>query len=282
MLNINYKKYVQYTNKVFQEKSVPSAAYKAIQECASALVKTGVIRDKFYDSKVRSKVESEEVKKFMKTPERDEEEYRKFKSSIGISNGIKIVRPKKKDKIVKFTNPKGTKNLRKNKLFKEIYSYAQRQDTRFAMNCEDVFYAIEHTVRKKAEDSLLDESKVKTEEYLIEEQLQQLRGIRAEIEEINKTENNIETAKEIYIERTVEKERKNLEEKVATEIVIRYFAGMTDKKIVKTLLKTGYLSWIDYKREDKPTETVNTAIKDLIESHKGDTKQQNVEQELEK
>lgn len=271
---INYEKYVQHTKKIYQERSVPDAVLKTVKECANALIRTGVIRDKFYDSTVLSKIENDEVKSAMKVPERSEEEYQKYRRSIGISKGVKLIRPKKSNKKLRFTNPKGTKNIWKNKLYKEMYSYVQRQDTRFAMNCEDVYFAIENTIRTKVNDAY--NPNFVPEDYLRNEQNSELKNIRYEIEQINLQEHDIEKAKETYIKQKIESERNNLEEKVATEIAIRYLAGMTDKKIIKTLLKTGNLSKLTYKKEDKINQEGNSVIKGLIKSH-GEQKEEEQE-----
>lgn len=265
---INYDKYVLHTKKVYQEKSVPNAVFKTIKECAVALTKTGVIRNKFYDKMVLSKIENDEVKQAMKLPEKDEKEYQEYRRKIGISKGVKLLRLKKPGKRLTYKAAKNSKTIWKNKLYKEIYSYVQRQDTRFAMNCEDVYYAIENTIRANVKDAYNPD--FTPEDYLKEEQFAELKRIRKRIEEIRKTEGTLEAAKERFINEEVAKERGNFEEKVATEVVIRYLAGMTDKKIVKTLLKTGNLSWITYKKEDKINEKAdNKAIKKLIEAHKG-------------
>ena len=153
---INYKKYVQFTKREYQEKSVPKAVFKTVKECAAALVKTGVIRDKFYDSVVLSRIENDEVKKCMRVPERDEEEYESFKRKIGVTKGIKLIRPKKQDKRTRYTGKGIINNAWRRQLYKGMYSYVQTQDTRFAMNCEDVYYAIEHTVKDKVKDAYSD------------------------------------------------------------------------------------------------------------------------------
>ena len=272
---LDYENYVQYTKKIYQERSVPSATFKTIKQCAKALVKTGVIRDKFYDPIVLSKIENEEVRKYMKVPERDEEEYKKFRRKIGISKGIKLIRPKKRDKKKRFI---GKNKIYLRKLYKEMYSYTQMQDTRFALNCEDVYCAIEHTVRNLVEDAYSE--KFNPDDYLKQEQEQELKNIKRKIRTIQQNligdkkvskqeeENYLEQAKEQYILETIESERENLEEKVAQEISTKYIAGMGDRRIKDVLIKIGNLSPRVLKREDKINKEGNKVVKGLAEKHK--------------
>ena len=115
---MDYEKYVQHTKKIYQERSVPAAVHKTIKECAQSLVRTGVIRNKFYDQMVLSRIKDDEVRQSMKVPKRDEEEYEAYKRKIGISKGIKLIRPKKKDKKKKFTLKRGIGNIYRRKLYK--------------------------------------------------------------------------------------------------------------------------------------------------------------------
>lgn len=274
---MDYDKYVKHTKKIYQGKAVPEATYITILECARALVKTGVIRDKFYDPVVLSKIQDEEVKKHMKVPERDEEEYEAYKKKIGISRGVKLIRPKKKNHKYRFVGKKGTGNIYRRKLYKTMFSYVQAQDTRFAMDCEDVYYAIEHTVRSKVEDAF--SRKFKPEEYLEKEQLEEMDRIRIRVEEIQQQliggrklstleeESYLEKAKEEYIRTTIEKERENLEEKVAQEIAIKYIAGMPARKLKYTLIKIGNLSRSELEKQNKYKKG-NAVVERLISSHK--------------
>lgn len=287
---MDYEKYVQFTKKIYQEKSVPSAVHKTIKECAQSLVKTGVIRNKFYDQMVLSRVKDDEVREHMKVPERDEEKYEEYKRRIGISKGVKLIRLNRKEKKKKFTLKKGIGNIHRRKLYKDMYIYVQSQDTRFAMNCEDVYYAIDNTVRTKVADAYSE--KFIPDDYLKEEQLDEMRNIRNRVEEIQQDlidgriisveeeRKCLEEAKKQYIDETVKKERENLEEKVAQEIAIKYIAGMTDRKIVDTLLKIGNLSWIRYRKEDKINKEGNKVVKGLAESHKEASRQKNKDGEL--
>ncbi len=271
---INYKKYVSFTKKEYQEKSIPEATFKLVNQCAISLIKTGVIRNKFYDPMVLSKIQNQEVKDCMKVPERDEEQYEEYKRSINISKGIKLIRPKN-NKHKKLTGKNKKRKMARNALYKDIYSYTERQDTRFAMNCENVYYAIEHTIKKNVENAYNEE--YEPEAYLKKEQDQELARIKAEIDIINETEQNLETAKEKFIQQEMANAREKFEEKVAIEIAIRYIAGTTDKKIVKTLLKTGNLSRARYNKENKTNKNASPHIKRLIKEHSS-----RKEEELEK
>lgn len=273
---MDYDKYVKHTKKVYQGKAVPEATYTTVLECARALVKTGVIRDKFYDPVVLSKIQDEEVKEHMKVPERDEEEYEAYKRKIGISRGVNLTRPKKKNDKHRFVGKKGTGNIYRRKLYKTMYSYVQAQDTRFAMDCEDVYYAIEHTVKSKVKDAFSKE--FKPEEYLEKEQLEEMDNIRMRVEEIQQQligerevsaqeeESYLEKAKEEYIRMTIEKERENLEEKVAQEIAIKYIAGMPARRLKNTLIKIGNLSRSKLEKQNK-YKNGNAVVERLISSH---------------
>ena len=81
---LNYREYVQYTKREFQLKCLPKAAYKTIMECSEAIVKSGVIRDKFYDEDILKLIDDENVRKAMKVKYVPESEYESYKRKIGL------------------------------------------------------------------------------------------------------------------------------------------------------------------------------------------------------
>lgn len=270
---LNYNEYVQYSKMEYQTKSVPKAVLKTVEECARALVETGIIRDKFYDETIRTKIKDEEVKKRMITPVRTEQRYEDYKRSIGISNKVKLVRPKVLKEKTRFKNILRSKQVHKNKLFKDLYSYTQRQGGRFATCCEDVYYAIEHIVKTKVENALNGQHKLNM--YLPQEEKEELQKVVRDIyaryhtkKDLNKFSEEdekamLEEAKQEYIEETIKKERANLELKVATQIAINYLAGNTDRGIKKLLIKTGNLSKLKLIMEDRQSKDSNEIIKKL-------------------
>ena len=262
---INYLDNVQYTKKEYQTKSLPKAVFKLVQQCSEALVKTGVIRDKFYDRGVLNSIRSEEVKKAMKVPERDERVYDKYKEGIGIEQPGKIIRPRILKRNSRFINKLKRKSVHRKKLYRDIFRFTQRQEQRFANSCEDVYYAIPYTVRsliKKALDDNYDGNS-----YLPEEEKRELIRVKKELSQRfgRRTDISKEELEE-YINEKVEVERANLEKKVANEIAIKYIAGMTDTGITDILIKTGNLSKRKLAKENKLNKNGNKNVRKLSEA----------------
>lgn len=267
MKQLNYIEYVQFTKREYQRKSLPKATLKMIEQCANSLVKTGIIRDKFYDRTILKHINDEQVKNAMKVPERDEESYTKYKLKIGIREpgSLKLAKQRKEKYTKKYEEDKEEAKRRKEAnakagIFKEVYNYTQRQGARFALSCEDVYYAIPYTVRSMVKKAV--NSKYKPNAYLPQEEKSKVYKIRKELAErfgeyggIAITKENLEN----YINELINKERDNLELNVAREISIKYLGGMTDRGIVKLLIDTGNLSKETYEKEDvqdRPNENV--------------------------
>lgn len=277
MKQLNYIEYVQYTKREYQRKSLPQATLKMIEQCANSLVKTGIIRDKFYDRTILKHIHDEEVKSAMKVPERDEESYTKYKLKIGIREpgSLKLAKQRREKYSKKREEDEKKAKRRKEAktkagIFKEIYNYTQRQGARFALSCEDVYYAIPYTVRSMVKKAV--DSKYKPNDYLPEEEKSKVYKIRRELAErfgeyggIAITKENLEK----YINELIKKERDNLELSVAREISIKYLGGMTDKGIVKLLIDSGNLSKETYEKEDvpdRPNENIIRLSRTLSES----------------
>lgn len=261
---LDYTEYVQYTKKAYQTGCLPKATYELIKKCAEALVKTGAIRDKFYDRAIRDKIGNEEVLEAMKTPDRDEDEYDQFRLKIGIREpGTLKKARKRKEKYTKNKRmtPNQVKALKKAGIYKDIYNYTQRQGERFALSCEDVYYAIPYTIRSKVKKAL--DPDYKPNQYLPEDEKKMIYKIRRELSEnfaeydgMAITKENLEK----YINDKIKEARDNLELKVATEISIKYLAGMSETRLKDLLIDTGILSKEEFEEQDvisgKPNENV--------------------------
>ncbi len=277
MKNLDYIEYVQFAKRKFQRKSLPEATLKMVEQCAASLVKTGIIRDKFYDKTVLKHIDDEQVKSAMKVPERNEEDYNQYKLKIGIREpgSLKLAKQKKQKYINKRKKDKRTRQANaKTAIFKEVYNYTQRQGKRFALSCEDVYYAIPYTVRNMVKKAV--DSKYEPNNFLPKEEKNRVYKIRKDLAKrfgeyggIAITKENLEK----YINEQIAKERDNLELNVAREIAIKYLGGRTNKAIVKLLIETGNLSEETYRKEDvsdEPSKGIIKLSKKLTESEEPD------------
>ena len=82
---LNYNRIVQYTKWDYQREGQPEAAKELVEITAQSLIKSGVIRDKFYDRTIRRYVTDSKALSHMVIPKRNEEEYEGFKEQTGIS-----------------------------------------------------------------------------------------------------------------------------------------------------------------------------------------------------
>lgn len=268
--DINYKEYTQYTKKEYQTNALPKAVFKSIKQASNALVKMGLIRDKFYDKSILAMITDENVKKAMKVKETDEKKYDNYKKKVGI-NELKIIKgPKIFRKIKRYINKIPRKTMYRKKIYKGIYGFAQRQGERFARTCEDVYYAIPYTIMdlvKKAVDSHYEEN-----EYLPEQEIEKVYEIREELAEkfgefgeMAITTENLEK----YTRDKIELERNNLEHHVATEIAIKYFGGMNDTRIKDVVIGMGNISRKVLNMQDRPAKGKNKAVQRLIDTING-------------
>ena len=178
--DLNYKEFVQYTNWDYQTTQMPRAALELVEQCANSLVKSGAIRNKFYDEEIISLVTDDKAKEYMRTPYRQEDSYEGYKqrNRIGDINAFSkiskiIFRGSKKERNRKENyreNPKrnikslakpskcGFKGTKKQqalmKLYSDLYSYVQNEDEVFAMRYQDTFNAIPIRIRRKVELAL--------------------------------------------------------------------------------------------------------------------------------
>lgn len=232
---LNYKEFVQYTNWDYQTQELPEAAMKLVEECAESLVKSGAIRNKFYDEAVRSRIKEQEALEYMETKYRPEAQYTSYRKERGIGDLKAFTRPSKD----KFT---GTNQYPLMKLFHDVYSYVQNEDEVFAIRYENTFNAVKTRVRRKIETALTEEHKV-NDKHLYREAVQtQVDRIRQEIIDTYGTVNLTPEQKEEFISRKIEQELRTMEQKMAIQLSTDYLAGMTDKSFIDVAIKTGYLS----------------------------------------
>ncbi len=269
---INYREYVQYSKKVYQTSSLPKGVLKLVGNCTESLMKTGVVRNKFYDPDVINNINNEELLKLMHKEDIDQEKTMKYRKKIGIIREDKIGIKKVRDLIGVKLNAKGSlRRIRENKLYRQIYRYAQGQEERFARTCEDVYFAIPYTVRNSVEKAV--RSDYEKNEYLPEEERDKVYETRKELAERFGEYGGLEITKENlegYINEQIEKERSQIESKVATQICIDYIAGKTDNGIKDLVNKLGIVSKRKLDREDKLNKKGNKVVQKLADKLRED------------
>ena len=219
----------------YQRVGQPDAAKELVNDVAQSLVKSGAIRDKFYDEAIMKEVEKLNPKAatYMKSPQREEATYDEYKKKVKIITGRKTLEGKYEE-----TDPK---KLHKYKLFKDVYSYTRKHGQSFARKYVTVFEAIPYTVRKNVEFAL--ENKNEKTDFLQEYQQENNDNIR---NRMIKRYGSIEAAKEHneeFIAELVEEERNKMEEKMAKQLAIDYLSGMTDRGFNAVAIKTGYMTY---------------------------------------
>lgn len=232
---LNYKEFVQYTNWDYQTEELPQAARELVEECAEGLVKSGAIRNKFYDEAVREHITDEDALAYMETKYRPETEYTSYRKERGIGDLKAYTRPSKD----KFT---GTNQYALMKLLHNVYSYVQNENEVFAIRYENTFNAVKTRVRRKIETALTETHKVDKKHLYQEEVQAQVDGIRQEIIDAYGTTELTPEQREELIRRKIEEELKTMEQKMAVQLSTDYLAGMTDKSFIDVAVKTGHLA----------------------------------------
>jgi len=114
---INYREYGQYSKKVYQTSSLPKGVLKLVDNCTESLMKTGVVRNKFYDPDVINNINNEELLKLMHKEDIDQEKTMEYRKEIGIIREDKIGIKKVRDSIGVKLNAKGSlRRIRENRL----------------------------------------------------------------------------------------------------------------------------------------------------------------------
>lgn len=269
--DLDYKEYVVNTKKKYQTESLPSAVYKAVKYYADTAVRTGLIRDKFYDKSILSRIKDEKVKEAMRFNDTlDEDKYTKEKFKVGINEQRRIKGIKQE--VRNFVGKIPCALMQKRKYFKEYYSYVQRGGESFARVCEDVYNAIPVTTKKLIEKAIRTD--YSTNEFLSKEETKEVLKIRRELQErfgeyggIAITKQNLEE----YIEEKIQYERTvNFKRNVAANLAIKQLGGINDLRIGQVLKKMGFLNQIKYKLEDTIDKKGSGSVKDLIEKTTGE------------
>lgn len=278
--DLDYKEYVIHTKRKYQTESLPTAVYKAVKYYADTAVKTGLIRDKFYDKSILAMIKDENVKKAMMYEDTlDEEEYIKTKFKVGI-NEQRVIRGIKQD-FRNFIGKIPCHLMQKRKYFKEYYSYVQRKGESFARTCEDVYNAIPVTTRS------LIEKAIKTDylpnDFLKKEEKRKTMEIRRELQDRFGQYGGLAITKEDlekYIDEKIQYERTvNFKRNVAAKLAIRQLGGMNDLRISKIMKKMGFLDPVKYILEDVPDKKGSESVKNLIERTTGEKRAKGSDEE---
>ena len=268
--DLDYKEYVINTKRKYQTESLPSAVYKAVDYYSKLALKTGLIRDKFYDRSILAMIKDEKVKEAMKFENVNEDEYTKTKLKIGI-NGQRTIKGVKQN-VRNFVGKIPCTLMQRKKYFQEYYNYVQRGGESFARAGEDVYYAIPVTTRKLIEKAIRTD--YSANDFLKKEEIKKVIKIRKELQErfgeyggIAITKENLEN----YIEEKIEYERTvNFKKNVAAKLAIRQLGGMNDLRISQILIEMGFLNPIRYRLEDKNDKRGSNSVKTLIEKTTGE------------
>lgn len=251
---LNYKKIVQYTKWDYQRDKQPEAAKELVEIASKSLIKSGAIRNCFYDRIIRNQISDDSIK-YMKSKRIPEEEYIKYKEKIGIRTfKNSFVSPDKTYTVDSATN-------RKYELFRKMYDYVKKQKKYFSVKYENVYQAIPFTVSKNVERAL-DENP-EEEELLKEFQKNADDNMKSKLIEKYGTLDEAKFYKEEFIKEQVEQERMNMEEKMAKQLAIDYISGMTDRAFNDLAIKIGYMKQEDLnlsKREKKASKSVTKLI----------------------
>lgn len=287
--NLNYKEYVQYTNWDYQTEVFPETAMQLAEKCANGLVKSGAIRNKFYDDAVRVHIKDEEALKHMETAYRPEKTYTSYRKRNGIGDLTGFMKPlgivlsgnknnreamtpyakrdfKKVAKSLKggFTGTKKQHALMK--LIHDTYSYVQNEDELFAIKYVNTFNAVKQRVRRKIEKALGEKPEV-SEKHLYKEMLQtQIDEIRQDVQGLYGTIDLTPEQKEEYIGQKIQEELGIMEQKMAMQLATDYLAGMSDRTFIQVATKTGVLNPEVVRRGERgiiPSENVQQLMTKL-------------------
>lgn len=247
---INYKYFVPATNWEYQFDELPDAVEKLTKKCAEGLIKSGAIRDKFYDENVRRFVTNPEALKHMKAIYRPEEQYDSYREE----KQIRSLKPHGKTRKGRLIGSKKRREI--TQLSKSVYKYVENQEEVFAMRYEHTYLAIKERVRKKVEtateknETELSAEKKKDKASKKEEKIKASRNYgkqrrklidktRKEILRKYGTINITDAQREEFIRVKIEEELQKMEEKMAIQLASDYLAGMSDVSFNEIAIKTG-------------------------------------------
>ena len=275
---LNYRDYVHKAKKEYQTDSMPKALYKMILDCSRVILKTGIIREKFYDNIVVSNIDDQKLINIMHKDDIDTEENDRFKKKVDLKEEqIRIKMPKKQ---TRYKGKKVKRKIEMNNICKDIYRNIQRQGTRFARNLKDVYCAIPNTVEatvRKAINKDYDEN-----QYLGGEEKKEIQRIKKDLKERFKEKQfdklSNDELKE-YIKDEIEIEKESLEEKMAIFLCRDYIAGMGDNRIKDLVVKLGYVSKRKLDKQDKQSKVKNKNIDILLDKIKKENDKQKKEKQ---
>lgn len=243
----NIDEIVIHTKWDFQLAEQPVAAMKICEVVTESLIKSGVIRDKFYDKSIRRYITDEDALKCMRVGEkRREKQYETYKKRV--NNKVKKAKTGNK----RYSGKKSQRS--KYSLFKSVYKFAQREGETFADRYMNVYDAIPHTVSTNVELALSD--KPDLTDILETYQEVELKKIRNKIIAKYGTHNITKTQKQEFIEQFVREERQAMERKMAMLISIDYISGMTDESFNELAISTGYMNPKIIKRSRRGSTTI--------------------------
>ena len=232
--SLNYEHFVQHTNFEYQTTDYPKAADNLVSKAADSLVKSGAIRNKFYDESVREYIKDSDALRYMKTKYRKEKDYVSYRRKHGIGTLKAKARPTKD----KFTGSQEDYELMK--FYADVYGYVENEDQVFAIRYENTFNAIKHRINEKIELALNPKSKIKNKMYKekIKNQVEEIRQeVLAKYGTTELTKEQLNEYKKLKIEQGLN----DIEKKMAVQLASDYLAGMTDRSFVDLATKTGYL-----------------------------------------
>ena len=256
MKELNYQYIVQYSRWDYQREVQPKAAKQLVDLCKSGLIKSGTIRDMFYDSTIRDLITDSEALSYMKTPIRKEANYQKYKKKINKPH-VKKYRYKKDKKL--------KQKLKRRKLIRDVIEYTREKREIFAIIYMNVFKAIRYTVKENVACALNEE--IKCKDYLQDWQSELNENIRKRMLDLYGTITEAENHKEDFIQILIEEERQKMEEKIAIQLGINYLSGMTDRSFNNLIIRAGYekrKKITDSKRGGKISSNVQGHLKALI------------------
>ncbi len=241
---LNYQYIVQYTKWDYQYEGQPEAALELIKRVSKGLIKSGAIRDKIYDSSIRSYITDPDALQYMNTPYREEEEYEGYRIRKKISRPSQVAcKDKDKDKHKK---SKGKKlkskkcKMHRNKMLRDAYTYTRKMGQIFAIKYMNVFNAIPHTVVENVECAL--DNRIAVVDFLTDFQAKSNRKLRNRMIEKYGSLAKAKENKEDFIAELIEEERQKMEEKMATQLAIDFLSGMTDRGFNDLAIRTGFMT----------------------------------------
>lgn len=246
---LNYSEFVKSTNWNYQTEEYPEAALELVEACSESLIKSGAIRNKFYDLDVRKYVIDPEALSYMQVQYRPESIYTSYRKQNGIGDLKALTKPSK-------GTYKGSKEqYALMKLFGDLYSYVQNEDKVFALRYENTFNAIKTRVAQKINNALTVAHQSKNSLYRKKSQ-EQINAIRQEVEKIYGTTDLTVEQREEFISQKIQSELNQMERKMAIQLSTDYLAGMTDRSFAEISIQTGYLS----------PDVLKNGVRGLVES----------------